>query len=199
MTGESQGTRTSSFAGKLLPPPPSTPLRMTAAPSTAVFFTGTPTRVGPLLPNGEPLLLDPVANWELRRTAWLSRRQPQPRAAREPAFAARLEALQAMLRPPATTSPPPFGTTTSASGSTTGGKGKAVEEMRAEDEPDGGEVISSRERGDDELERAMESVLAAFRQGRPLKDPLPLSLVVRCLLLLLRHERGFALGGGQGN
>jgi hypothetical protein len=48
--------------------------------------------------------------------------------------------------------------------------------IEAAEEPDGGSVI--RERGRDELERATEGILTAFRQGRPLKDPLPLSLVV---------------------
>ncbi|KAK4049404.1 Nucleolar GTP-binding protein 1 [Microbotryomycetes sp. JL201] len=66
--------------------------------------------------------------------------------------------------------------------------GKAAQSHKArqpsldelEDNIDGGGLVI-RERQRDELKRASESILLAFKQARPLKEPLPLSLVVSLL------------------
>lgn len=52
-------------------------------------------------------------------------------------------------------------------------------EQEEEEEADGGEVVRDKwANGRDAAKVATESILMAFRQGRPLKDKLPLSLVV---------------------
>ncbi|BGP05443.1 Nucleolar GTP-binding protein 1 [Rhodotorula toruloides] len=66
------------------------------------------------------------------------------------------------------------------------GKEKAVQDVE-EDEPDGGMAIrdngANGAHGDPvhELKKVSESIFLAFKQGRPLKEPLPLSLVTSLL------------------
>lgn len=78
------------------------------------------------------------------------------------------------------------------------GKGKGKRKGGVIDEPDGGAVIrdfdddddedddeEERERKSIELDRARQSIILALNQGKALKEPLPLSLVVRQIPLPL--------------
>ncbi|ORY90923.1 hypothetical protein BCR35DRAFT_299562 [Leucosporidium creatinivorum] len=168
------------------------------ARQTAVFADFNDWAPCPIAPDGSPLP-DPEASWEATRQAWLAPRprpaEAPPRKTKDPIFAARLASLEQMLRVGRNGEEEIVveqvrgkqgGTSTESgaqtAGAATGGSGQqgkqkqpSVDDM----EPDGGMVI--REKAGDELRRASESILLAFKQARPLKEALPLSLVTSLL------------------
>ncbi|KAK4703581.1 hypothetical protein P7C70_g2636, partial [Phenoliferia sp. Uapishka_3] len=148
---------------------------------------------------------DPEARWAIKRAAWLARRRPEPPIStptpppRDPIFATRLQLLDQMLTNPSAHKRLPLSSDAAAvdtPGSSSGlllnsnaegngkGKGKEVGEEDREllaMEPDGGDVIARRSPSPfatADSERAIEGIMTAFRLGRALKEPLPLSIVV---------------------
>lgn len=133
----------------------------------------------------DPTARDPTAEWELRRAQWLSPSTPlPPRAPLAPT--SRLAALESLLHEAIQLS---LGETPAP---TAPDKGKARAPIQEDDldaaSPDGGFPIRALDRSQGtavDLDRATSSILAAFRQGRELKERLPLALVVS----FVRSER----------
>lgn len=161
-------------------------------PSTISSSSAPTNYTGPITASGEPSI-DPTTTWEVYRSEWLNR-QPNPsnlRSERDPILIEKLRVLESLLTDPPIPSPLNRLSTGGIGSSGMKGKGKMVEgEMMAEGEGevegvgeqiDGGEVI--REKND----KIGEGILSSFRQGRALRNPVPLSIVVSYIITVWRE------------
>lgn len=154
-------------------------------PSTVSSSSSTMNYTGPITASGEPSI-DPTITWETHRSEWLARK-PHPsnlRSERDPILVEKLRVLESLLTDPTLPSPLTRLPTGGISGIGMKGKGRMVEgEMMAEgegegEEIDGGQVV--REKND----KIGEGILSSFRQGRALRNPVPLSIVVSYIIRL---------------
>ncbi|GAA5846019.1 hypothetical protein JCM3766R1_001340 [Sporobolomyces carnicolor] len=156
-------------------------------------------------PSPSQSIRDPTERWEQIRAEWLSTSSSSssdlvPRKPKDAVFSQRIKTLEELLRSANagdTASPPASSSSFGRAGSdavpnlietetaslSLDPKGKAREtEPELEELPDDGFAVGGERRGStQELKKISEGIFLAFKQGRALKEALPLSLVTSLL------------------